>query len=62
MKFVIIGIIYVGIIFVAALVQAQLIVWGLSMFHVNSGIWGPYLMSAALESIIAGGVRTGGKK
>lgn len=41
------------------MLQAQLVVWGLSLFHVNSGIWGPLLLITALESVVAGGVSTG---
>jgi hypothetical protein len=29
---------------------AQLIVWGLSLYHVHSGIWGPWLILEALTT------------
>lgn len=30
---------------------AQLICWGLSLYHVSSGIWGPWLIMEALSSL-----------
>jgi hypothetical protein len=32
---------------------AQLIVWGLSLYHVHSGIWGPWLI---LEGVSSAGI------
>jgi hypothetical protein len=32
---------------------AQLVVWGLSLYHIHSGIWGPWLI---LESLTSAGV------
>jgi hypothetical protein len=32
------------------LLQAQFVVWGLSLFHVHSGIWGPWFLLGALDS------------
>ena len=32
---------------------AQLIVWGLSLYHINSGIWAPWLL---LEGVSSAGV------
>lgn len=40
----------------ATAVQAQVAVWGLSLFHVDSGIWGPYLLITSLEAVIASAV------
>lgn len=34
------------------LLQAQFVVWGLSLFHVNSGIWGPWFLLGAIESAL----------
>jgi len=48
-----------GVLFALALLQAQMVVWGLSLFHVDSGIWGPYLLIGAVEGIVTFGVRTG---
>lgn len=30
---------------------AQLVVWGLSLYHVRSGIWGPWLIMEGLSSL-----------
>jgi hypothetical protein len=30
---------------------AQLIIWGLSMYHVHSGIWGPWLIMEGVSSM-----------
>ena len=34
---------------------AQRIVWGLSLYHINSGIWGPWLL---LEAVTSAGAAT----
>jgi hypothetical protein len=39
--------------------EAQWIVWGLSMYHINSGIWPVYLIAAAVEGIMVLGVASG---
>ena len=38
---------------------AQLAVWGLSLFHVDSGIWGPYFLLGALGGTMATAVAIG---
>jgi len=38
---------------------AQLIIWGLSLYHIHSGIWAPWLILEALSSVIVGAVRIG---
>lgn len=40
---------------------AQMIVWGLSLYHVDSGIFGPWLLMSAATSVVAGGVAIGQK-
>jgi hypothetical protein len=37
----------------------QVTVWGLSLFHVSSGMWGPFFLTSVLAVIIACGVGTG---
>ena len=39
--------------------EAQLIIWGLSMYHIHSGIWPVYLIGAGFEGILALGVASG---
>jgi hypothetical protein len=39
-----------------ALLPAQLIVWGLSLYHINSGLLGAWFLVVAAEAIIAAGV------
>ena len=48
-----------GVLFLLALLQAQMVVWGLSLFHVDSGIWGPYLLMSAAGGVITTGVTIG---
>jgi hypothetical protein len=38
-----------GILFLIGLMQAQFCVWGLSLFQVSSGIWGPYILISVFE-------------
>lgn len=38
---------------------AQLIVWGLSLFHVSSGLWGPFLILEGVSSAIVWAVHIG---
>lgn len=33
---------------------SQMTVWGLSLFHVDSGIWGPFLLLGVLGSVLGG--------
>lgn len=42
-----------------AFIPAQFMVWGLSLFHVNSGIWGSWLLLSAAESVVTAGVALG---
>ena len=39
--------------------EAQWIVWGLSLFHVNSGIWGVWLIGLGVEGVLCLGVAAG---
>ena len=41
------------------LLQAQFIVWGLSMFQIDSGIWPVWLLGSGFEGILALGVAAG---
>lgn len=38
---------------------AQVTVWGLSLFHVDSGLGGPYLLISAATAIVTAGVAIG---
>lgn len=38
---------------------AQLAVFGLSLFHVDSGIWGTWLLLGVAEAVLTVGVATG---
>jgi hypothetical protein len=38
--------------FTVALVGAQFAVWGLSLLHVHSGIWGPYLILSGISMVV----------
>jgi hypothetical protein len=38
---------------------AQLIIWGLSLYHIHSGIWGPWLILEGLTSAGAATVAIG---
>lgn len=46
-------------VFFINLLTAQLTVWGLSLYHVNSGIWGPYLLTAVAEAVVSTGIYFG---
>lgn len=48
--FVLLGPVVLAACFGLGLLQAQFVVWGLSLFHVNSGIWGPWFLLSAIES------------
>ena len=39
--------------FAVSLLGAQFVVWGLSIMHVNSGIWGPYWILAGMSMVIS---------
>ena len=41
------------------LLEAQWIVWGLSMYHINSGIWPVWLIGLGFEGILCMGVAAG---
>jgi hypothetical protein len=40
------------------IVLAQFTVWGLSLFHVSSGYWGPFLLLLVLRGSIWAAVRS----
>jgi hypothetical protein len=42
----------VGILFLLGLMQAQFCVWGLSLFGVSTGIWGPYILIGVFEGVL----------
>ncbi len=42
-----------------AFIPAQMVVWGLSLYHIDSGIWGPFLLVSAAESVVTAGVVSG---
>jgi hypothetical protein len=42
----------VGILFLLGLMQAQFCVWGLSLFGVSTGIWGPYILIGVFEGTL----------
>lgn len=47
-----------AIVFTAAqLWWAQLVVWGLSIYHIHSGIWGPWLIMEGISSLLIACVR-----
>ncbi len=48
-----------GACFGLGLLQAQFVVWGLSLFHTDSGIWGPWFLLAALDSSLTFAAVTG---
>jgi hypothetical protein len=58
-KYVLIFILAVAGLFLLSLWSAQCAVWGLSLFHVDSGIWGPFFLIGVLESAIVTGVAFG---
>jgi hypothetical protein len=39
--------------------EAQFIIWGLSMYHVNSGIWPVWLIGSGVEGIMSMAVTAG---
>lgn len=39
--------------------NAQYVVWGLSLFHVHSGYWGPFMLLSALSGTVSGAVFVG---
>lgn len=41
-----------GLGFLADIIGAQLVVWGLSMDHVHSGIWGPYWILMGVSMVV----------
>lgn len=41
------------------IVNAQIVVFALSIYHINSGIFAPYLLISVAEAAISAGVRTG---
>lgn len=41
------------------LLEAQFIVWGLSLYHINSGIWPVWLIGSGFEGILTLGVAAG---
>lgn len=55
----------IGVLFVLAvdaavnLWIAQVAVWGLSLFHVDSGIWGPMLLLTVASAVVSMGVSIG---
>jgi hypothetical protein len=42
-----------------AVVQAQIVVWALGMYHIHSGLLAPWLLIASAEFIIEYGVQLG---
>lgn len=43
----------------AMFLESQLIIWGLSIYHVSSGIWPVWLIGSGFEGILALGVSAG---
>lgn len=41
------------------LLLAQEVAWGLALFHVDSGLWGPFLLCSAAVCVIVLGVSAG---
>lgn len=54
-------IVIVGILAGATWLTAQMAVWGLSLYHVDSGMWGPLMLIGVFESAVGVGVRIGWK-
>jgi hypothetical protein len=42
----------VAVLFLLGLMQAQFCVWGLSLFGVSTGIWGPYILIGVFEGVL----------
>ena len=50
----------VGVFLVAvAVLQAQVVVWALSLYHVNSGLLAPWLLLVVAETVAASAVTQG---
>lgn len=41
------------------LLESQLIIWGLSIYHISSGIWPVWLIGSGFEGILCMGVAAG---
>jgi hypothetical protein len=61
-KYLLLFILAIGALFALDLWLAQTVVWGLSLYHVDSGIWGPYLLLTAATSVVTTGVAFGGNR
>jgi len=48
--------------FASSLLAAQFVVFGLSMMHVNSGIWGPYFILVGISTVVSTSVAVNSKK
>ena len=55
----ILGALFVAVVFAVSLLSAQVIVFGLSLFHVDSGIWGPWLLMDAAIGVVSLGATIG---
>lgn len=60
MRFIFFGLLFLALGLALDLWLAQLAVWGLSMFHVDSGIFGPLLLIFSAEGVIGSAVAIGG--
>lgn len=59
MRLAVLIVIYMAVSLAVSLLAAQYVVWGLSLFHVDSGIWGPYFILAGLGLTITTAVTVG---
>lgn len=62
MKFIALLILAFAIGFGSTLLAAQLVCFGLSFYHTQSGIRGPFFLVLATELVITSAVATGGSK
>lgn len=62
MKFLFLLALLLALCFAADLFAAQLVAFGLAYYHVQSGIWGPFLIMMGFGIICAGSAASGRRR